>query len=46
MVVWVLLGFEVAVEFEELGEEGEDECEGDLRDRCVSLCVYAVEQRG
>lgn len=23
-------GFEVAVEFEELGEEGEDECEGDL----------------
>lgn len=29
-------GFEVAVEFEELGEEGEDECEGDL-ERLLAL---------
>ena len=34
-----LRGFDVAVEFEELREEGEDECEGDL-EGCTACLVW------
>jgi len=42
-------GFEVAVEFDELGEEGEDEGEGYLRGRWVSglvSCLRVWTERG
>ena len=52
VLVWC--GFEVAVEFEEFGEEGEDEGEGDLGGLsvgCASVVVilvgaYQVEEEG
>ena len=47
------VGFEVAVEFEEFGEEGEDEGEGDLRFllvpsifmRWVGGLLYQIQQQ-
>lgn len=37
-----IVGLEIAVEFEELGEEGEDECEGYLR--YVSVLIFAADE--